>query len=99
VLERFGNAALFELDWAVGVGLRPSRHVNLSLHPEDPSGFVPKRLTSEYDREPLALYWSARSATDLPLLAFLAYLHVLELTSPFTPGPRRWARCTLPWRA
>lgn len=81
MLEAFGNAALFEIDRALGVGLRPSRHVDRARE-VDSSGPVPRRLASEYDREPMLLYWYARSATDLPLLAFLAYYQVLEFYFP-----------------
>jgi hypothetical protein len=82
VIERFGNAALFEIDRAFGVGLRPSRHAGWRHDPGDPTGAVPDRLMSEYDREPMTLYWYARSAADMPLLAFLAYYQVLEFYFP-----------------
>ena len=37
---------------------------------------------TKYDREPLALYWYARSAIDMPLLQYLAYSQVLEFYFP-----------------
>lgn len=83
VLERMGNAALFELDRAMGVGLRMRMHAGRTRAPAEVTGDLPARLALEYDREPMSLYWYARTAEEgMPLLAFLAYYQVLEFYFP-----------------
>jgi hypothetical protein len=37
---------------------------------------------SEYDRDPISLYWYARSANGMPLLQFLAYYQTIEYYFP-----------------
>ncbi len=81
-IERFGNAALFEIDYALGVGLRLRRLVGRAHKAVEHEANIPKYLALEYDMEPMSLYWYARSATDLPLLAFLAYYQVIEFYFP-----------------
>lgn len=96
ILERFGGAALFELERATGVGLalgyargRMPRETGTAT----PSPPLPGRLASRYDREPLSLYWYARSAEEeMPLLSFLAFYQVLEFYFPaYSPSERMQA--------
>ncbi len=83
VLERAGNAALFELDRALGIGLRLATHTWGKPERGDVSGDLPARLMLEYDRGAMSLYWYARSAEEgMPLLGFLAYYQVLEFYFP-----------------
>lgn len=85
ILERLGNAALFELDRATGIGLtlcRQRRFPSLTRRSSATDSPLPLRLTSEYDKEPLALYWYARTASEMPLLAFLGFYQVLEFYFP-----------------
>ncbi len=39
-------------------------------------------MTREYDRDPLFLYWYARSVPETPLVQFLSYYQVLEYYFP-----------------
>lgn len=80
-LEVLANALLFELDGRRRSSLALRRRrvpgrggggvgVNAPL----PDGFP----ASEFDPEPMSLYWYARSAVRMPLLRFLAYYQILE---------------------
>ncbi|MGH2973961.1 MAG: hypothetical protein ACRDLL_03725 [Solirubrobacterales bacterium] len=81
-LEKLANSLFFDLDSRRNVPLvlrrrrffrrRPSA-VTRSNAPL-PNG-APK---SEFDREPMELYWYGRSAGRMPLLQFLAYYQILE---------------------
>ncbi len=42
----------------------------------------PTYPTQEYSREPLSLYWYGRSASNMPLLQYLAFYQVLEFHFP-----------------
>jgi hypothetical protein len=93
-LERAGNAALFELDRALGVGLRLRTRAWGTRERGDVSGDLPARLALEYDREPMSLYWYARTAQEgMPLLAFLAYYQSSSSTSPGTRAGERCRHC------
>jgi hypothetical protein len=91
-LERLGDAALFEIDRASGIGLKLKRlagwglggRVFESRRGAGPASVLPTKLTAEYNREPMSLYWYGRSAmsAEMPLLAFLAFYQVLEYYFP-----------------
>jgi hypothetical protein len=85
LLERLGDASLFELDLASGVGLRLVRWAR-GLDEPAPVGiqYLPTRLFGEYDPKPMSLYRYGRSAwgAGMPLLAFLAFYQVLEYHFP-----------------
>lgn len=86
VLERLSNSLFFQLDLL--------REVSLTLRRRRPTLRQPfprrarrelKELEfprTEYDREPISLYWYARGATGMPLLQFLAYYQTIEYYFP-----------------
>lgn len=88
LLERVGNSVLFHVDLSVGVALILERErggggvsnpwVGAAENQEGP--LPPIRF--EYDREPMSLYWYAKSASQMPLLRFLAFYQVLEFYFP-----------------
>lgn len=87
LLERVGNAVLFGVDLSLGLALTLERERTGSHGPATPKredgGVVslpPVRF--EYDREPMGLYWYAKSASGLPLLRFLVNYQVMEFYFP-----------------
>lgn len=88
-LEKFANPLLFQIDSLIRYPLMletyyerplPSRpKIMPRKRPEKAAVTFPKY---EYDRDPLNLYWYARSAFEMPLLRFLAYYQVLEFYFP-----------------
>jgi hypothetical protein len=90
-LETAANSLFFDLDLCYGIALRLQR-ADLRRGSR-PRTYVPGRVsrtaydavrlpTTKYDRDPLALYWYARSAIGMPLLQYLAYYQVLEFYFP-----------------
>jgi hypothetical protein len=84
VLERLADALFFEIDAELGVPLvldqgRLSGGVQRWRGDRPPEIRFP---SSEYDADPMALYWYARGATNMPLLQFLAFYQVLEFYFP-----------------
>lgn len=86
VLSRVSQSLFFQIDSQIGMpfGLGRSRSAVGA-----PSAF--QRLRSkgsltfpetEYDREPMTLYFYGRAASGLPLLQFLAFYQVLEFFFP-----------------
>ncbi|MBW4486831.1 MAG: hypothetical protein KME12_03460 [Trichocoleus desertorum ATA4-8-CV12] len=86
ILEKIGNSLLFQLDLLVDIlmylaiegGRRKSRRSIPSIERSCSLAF-PKY---QYDSNPMALYWYASMATDMPLLQYLAYYQVLEFYFP-----------------
>jgi hypothetical protein len=84
-LEQVSNSLFFDMDmrYDVLIGLqrtnRPVRTHSLLSKTEEPIQFP----RTNYAREPLALYWYARSAQSMPLLQYLAYYQTLEYYFPF----------------
>ena len=79
-LEILANAILFELDGRRRSSLALRRRRNFSragaVRAQAP---LPESFpASEFDPEPMSLYWYARSAVRMPLLRFLAYYQILE---------------------
>lgn len=86
LLERIANSTLFQIDLLTGMPLY------LAL--EDESAIKPRRsyggkqeitLTFpkyQYDTKPMSLYWYASTATEMPLLQYLAYYQVIEYFFP-----------------
>jgi hypothetical protein len=94
ILDRLGEAALFEIDVASGVGLRLRRmrgwHFG-SQWEDMPAPVLPTRLTGEYNKKPMSLYRYGRLAmgSGMPLLAFLAFYQVLEYYFPaYSPSKK-----------
>lgn len=85
VLEHLGSAALFELDRATSIGLTLCRQRSAPIITSRnfPTGSpLPSRINHEYDKEPLTLFWHARTASQMPLLSFLGFYQVLEFYFP-----------------
>ena len=80
-LERYANALLFQFDTKVQQPLVLSRRqpVRLSFPITEASDGIDLVFPpSEFDHEPMALYWYGRGAHGLPLLEFFAYYQILE---------------------
>lgn len=88
LLERVGNAVLFQLDLSLGVPLILERE-RWGARVSNPWVTAAKGRAGElspvrfeYDREPMSLYWYAKTASPMPLLRFLAFYQVLEFYFP-----------------
>ena len=86
LLERIANAVFFQIDvrYRVAIALIRNRFVNRrprAVSRVETTGELqfPK---SEYDAEPMSLYWYGRSAIGMPLLQYLAFYQVLEFYFP-----------------
>ena len=84
VLERLADAIFLEIDAELGVPLvldkgRSGGGIQRWRHDREPEISFP---ASEYDSDPMALYWYGRGATNMPLLQFLAFYQVLEFYFP-----------------
>jgi hypothetical protein len=83
LLERFSAALFFEMDMLYGAPLslregRPQR-VRSSRRDRIPDNIrVPMSPKNSYPAEATSLYAYGRSATDMPLLQYLAFYQVLE---------------------
>jgi len=86
ILEKVGNALLFKLDLTANVGFKLSHDREIRRAYLRPKNEEPNKDLSfpsyEYDSEPMSLYWYAKSATDMPLLQFLALYQILEFYFP-----------------
>lgn len=85
LLRRVGDATLFNIDLSLGLPLTLERagiyKSTKRSSAGDADSIAPIRY--EYDREPMSLYWYAKTASEMPLLEFLAYYQVLEFYFPF----------------
>ena len=96
-LEERASSILFELDLRYGVSLNLSRvpiflrsaRTNAEGHVQyrarrrrEISREAPHLPRNRYPEKPLALYWYARSAENMPLLQYLASYQVLEYYFP-----------------
>jgi hypothetical protein len=89
LLIKVSDAVFFDLDVCFELPCRlvkdsarmsyPSWRGRAAQCPPDNS---PKFPVNQYASEPLSLYWYARSADSMPLLAYLAYYQVLEYYFP-----------------
>lgn len=84
-LERLANSLFLQIDLAFDVPLSLIRERN----PHERRRPLPRRENVrlqfppfEYDREPMELYWYARSARGMPLLQFLAFYQAIEFYFP-----------------
>lgn len=86
ILERLADSFFFQLDLVRGVPLGLlRRRASLRGRTSLPARRERSELEfprSEYDRDPMSLYWYARSATRMPLLQFLAYYQTIEYYFP-----------------
>jgi hypothetical protein len=86
ILERVANSFFFQLDLLRGVAATLLRRRQALQSPfarnarrEFKELEFPK---SEYDRDPISIYWYARRAIGMPLLQFLAYYQTIEYYFP-----------------
>jgi hypothetical protein len=86
LLERLANSFFFQLDleFDTPLSLAPRRRRAFRRpFPRGQRGAPDLQFPrTEYDRDPISLYWYARSATGMPLLQFLAYYQTLEYYFP-----------------
>ena len=86
ILERVANAIFFQIDTLRGVALALARRRATPRTPRrrriagEPAEILFPR--TEFDRDPIQLYWYARSAAGMPLLEFLAYYQAIEFYFP-----------------
>jgi hypothetical protein len=90
LLQRVANSFFFQIELLFGIPL------TLQRVPRVPRRVRPARRLRgieqlsntlqfpnyEYDEAPISLYWYGRSATEMPLLQFLAYYQVIEFYYP-----------------
>lgn len=83
-LKAIANGLFLELDTAFGIPLTLRRRPPLRIRrgPPQPATDEVKFPLSEYDPQPMALYWYGREAMGMPLLRFLAFYQVLEFYFP-----------------
>lgn len=95
-LVKLANSVLFQIDLATNIPLhlvmdrQIIRGIKERRSRQEKTDFQPPRY--EYDKEPLALYWYARTSMDMPLLQFLAFYQVIEFYFPlysFTEAQQR----------
>jgi len=86
LLERIGNSILFRLDVTANIGFRLKEEPNVNwfaLRQKYPKHKLDKSFPSyEYDKEPMTLYWYAKSAAVMPLMQFLLLYQILEFYFP-----------------
>ena len=86
ILEKIGNSLLFKLDLSINLGyqLAQDRDIRRGFYRRynEESTLDTQFPNYEYDKEPISLYWYARSAFDMPLLQFLAFYQILEFYFP-----------------
>lgn len=83
LLEKLSNSLFFQIDMAINLGLglrRSKRRIKKSFRLTGPAEF--QFPHHEYSEAPISLYWYARSASEMPLLQFLAYYQCLEFYLP-----------------
>ncbi|MFY0698949.1 MAG: hypothetical protein JXR11_13910 [Balneola sp.] len=85
-LEKIGNSILFKMDVSANIGfkLAEDREIRRSYFRRKKTEFELDVAfpTYEYDKEPMSLYWYAKSAREMPLLQFLALYQILEFYFP-----------------
>ncbi len=86
VLEKIGNSVLFQIDLLTQSPIylsqeRTERKYRARRHMQEESVSL-SPPTQEFERDPMALYWYARTASGMPLLQFLAHYQVLEFHFP-----------------
>ena len=85
LLEKIGNSLLFKIDL--------TSNISFKLAVDETRRSPINRVKTEYivdltfpiyeyDKEPMSLYWYAKSAHDMPLLRFLALYQILEFYFP-----------------
>ena len=84
ILENISGSLFFQIDLLVGIPLSLSRERR--PYRSKPKVNTPSTIFNfpeqHYEKEPLSLYWYAKSANRMPLLNFLAYYQAIELFFP-----------------
>lgn len=95
-LIKMANSVLFQIDLALSIPLHlvMDRQILRELKKRSQKDNIPQFQPPkyEYDKEPLALYWYARTSTNMPLLQFLSFYQVMEFYFPlysFTDAQQR----------
>jgi hypothetical protein len=93
ILERISNSILFQLDLHTDVPVFLARRREFfDRRPRrSPAPGVMSAPAFQYDNEPMALYWYARTSQQVPLLSFLAFYQVLEFYFPVFSAERAHA--------
>ena len=84
ILERLANSLFFQIDTTRNVAFSLTRRRPVRPFLKNPRS-IPADLEfprSEYDRDPISLYWYARSAVGMPLLQYLAFYQTVEYYFP-----------------
>ncbi|MBS1771719.1 MAG: hypothetical protein JST82_02575 [Bacteroidetes bacterium] len=96
LLLKISNAVLFQIDLATNIPLHLVMDRQIIKGIKQRSAIQNKldfsALKYEYDKEPIALYWYARTSSNMPLLQFLAFYQVMEFYFPlysFTEAQNR----------
>ncbi len=90
ILETIVNSILFRLDlllgWKVYLALEKEARVKSMPETQDREKVTLGFPKYQYDPEPMALFWYARRADELPLVQYLAYYQVIEFHFPAFVG-------------
>lgn len=87
-LLRIGNTILFQIDLVTNLPVHLAsdrellRDMRISRRKTSNKEQTFKSPSYEYDNEAMSLYWYARTATNMPLLQFLAFYQVIEYYFP-----------------
>lgn len=83
ILEKFSHSLFFQIEAEANLGItllrKRDRRISFISHKDPIKLEFPKY---EYDDGPMALYWYARSARNMPLLQFLAFYQAIEFYFP-----------------
>jgi hypothetical protein len=88
LLKKIANSVLFQLDLAINLPLHLSldrelfREIRISRRKARRGEIKLTKPKFEYDEEPMALYWYGRTASNMPLLQYLAFYQVIEFYFP-----------------
>lgn len=83
-LRSYADSILFQIDMAHGVTLTLERERQIRTPPSGrraPSEDLAYPIT-HYNEEAMSLYWYAKSASDMPLLKYLAFYQSIEFYFP-----------------
>lgn len=87
ILSTIGNSVFFQIDLITNIPVHLTmdkglqREINSrKAKTRNDIEFTPPKF--QYDKETISLYWYARTATNMPLLQFLAFYQVIEFYFP-----------------
>lgn len=86
ILEKLASAVLFQIDLMKEVSMTLARDARRPIIIRSAKKFNKSEEyhfpTTQYDLEPISLYWYGKSAAGIPLLQFLAYYQSVEFYFP-----------------